>query len=88
MEIADSLPSSQELATGLYPETHESGPHPYTLFIQDPLFNIVLCYSHADEAVRVSATRHYTQHAMSLQSKWMNIIAFENKAVVDMKTKQ
>jgi hypothetical protein len=33
METEISLPCSQELATGLYPETDESSPHIAALFL-------------------------------------------------------
>jgi hypothetical protein len=34
METEDTLPRSQETATGPYPEPDESSPHPHALFPQ------------------------------------------------------
>jgi len=35
MEAEGSLQCSQELATGPFPETHESSTHHHTLFLKD-----------------------------------------------------
>jgi hypothetical protein len=41
MEPEGSLPRSQQPATSHYPEPDESGPHPHSPFLCDPLSDIL-----------------------------------------------